>query len=123
MKPDLVGAQGRRLIAYIEKRIAVGGEHKIGARVVNTLIDGFAGRDRSHKDAIFAVAGEIDRKSNAGIVGAHGPGAELVLLRMDSRERADIEYDFLLRPRGIPTAHNALGTAPLGRSGADRHSR
>src|SRR6516162_7217549 len=101
MKPDLVGAQGRRFIAYIEERIAVGGENEIGARVVNTLIDGFAGRDRSHKDAIFAVTSEIDSESNAAIVGAHGPGTELVLLRMTSRERADIEYDFLLRPRGI----------------------
>src|SRR6516162_4379184 len=114
MKPDLVGAQGRRLVAYIEKRIAVGGEHEIGAGVVNTLIDGFAGRDRSHKHAIFAVAGEIDRESNSGIVGAHGPGAELILLRMNSRERADIEYDFLLRPRGILMAHDAWVLRPFG---------
>src|SRR6516164_4063474 len=101
MKPDLAGAQGRRLIAYIEKRVAVGGEHEVGARAVNTLIDGFAGRDRSHEDAKIAVTGEIDRESNAAVVRTHGPGAEVVLLRMTSRECADIEYDFLLRPGGI----------------------
>src|SRR6516165_11211508 len=75
MKPDLVGAQCRWLIAYIEKRIAVSGEHEIGAR---------------------------------------GPRAELILLRMDSRERANIEYDFLLYPRGILVAHDAWVLRPLG---------
>src|SRR6516164_3194576 len=115
MKPDLVGAQGRRLVAYIEESIAVSGKHEIGARVVNTLIDGFTSRDRSHKDAKFAATSEIDRESNSGIVGAHGPRAELILLRMSSRERADIEYDFLLRrPRGILMAHDAWVLCPLG---------
>src|SRR5690348_1397148 len=114
MKPDLVGAQGRRVVTDIEERIAVGGEHEIGARIVDTLIDGFAGRDRSHEDAIFAAASEIDRESNAGVVGAHGPGAELVLLRMNGRERADIEYDFFLRPRDILMAHDVWVLRPLG---------
>src|SRR6516225_333147 len=114
MKPDLVGTQCRRLIAYIEKRIAVSGEHEIGARVVNTLIDGLTSRDRSYEDAKFAATSEIDRESNSGIVGAHGPRAELILLRMSSRERAEIEYDFLLRPRGILMAHDAWVLRPLG---------
>ena len=48
------------------------------------------------------------------IVGAHSPRAELILLRMDSRERADIEYDFLLRPLGILMAHDAWVLRPLG---------
>src|SRR6516165_4205959 len=114
MKPDLVGAQGRRLVAYIEESIAVSGEHEIGARVVNTLIDGFTSRDRSHEDAKFAATSEIDRESNSGVVGAHGPRAKLILLRMSSRERADIDYDFLLRPRGILMAHDAWVLCPLG---------
>src|SRR6516165_5923648 len=114
MKPDLVGAQCRWLIAYIEESIAVGSEHEIGARVVNTLIDDFTSRDRSHEDAKFAATSEIDRESNSGIVGAHGPRAELILLRMNSRERADIEYDFLLRPRGILMAHDAWVLRPFG---------
>src|SRR6516165_6664237 len=114
MKPDLVGAQGRRLVAYIEESIAVSGEHEIGARIVNTLIDGFTSRDRSHEDAKFAATSEIDGESNAGIVGAHGPRAELILLRMNSRERADIEYDFLLRPRDILMAHDVWVLRPLG---------
>ncbi len=114
MKPDLVGAQGRRVITDIEERVAVGGEHEIGARIVDTLIDDFAGRDRSHEDAIFAATSEIDRESNARVVGAHGPGAELVLLRMNSRERADIEYNFFLRPRGILMAHDVWILRPLG---------
>jgi len=42
MKPDLVGAQGRRVVTDVEERITVGGEHEIGARIVDTLIDGFA---------------------------------------------------------------------------------
>ena len=54
----------------------------------------------------FTTTSEIDRESNAGVVGAHGPGAELVLLRMNGRERADIEYDFFLRPGGILMAHD-----------------
>src|SRR6516165_5196040 len=114
MKPNLVGTQCRRLIAYIEKRIAVSGEHEIGARVVNTLIDGLTSRDRSYEDAKFAATSEIDRESNSGIVGAHGPRSELILLRMDSRERANIEYDFLLYPRGILVAHDAWVLRPLG---------
>src|SRR6516225_4649920 len=114
MKPDLVGAQGRRLVAYIEESIAVSGEHEIGARIVNTLIDGFTSRDRSHEDAKFAATSEIGRESNSGIVGAHGPRAELILLRMISCERADIEHDFLLRPRGILMAHDAWVLRPFG---------
>src|SRR6516165_7988758 len=118
MKPDLVGAQCRRLVSYIEERIAVGGEHEIGARIVNSMIERFTGLDRSNEDPIFAVTSKIDRESNAAVVRAHCPGAELVLLRMNSRERADIEYDFLLRPRGILMAHDAwilrlLGEAVL----------
>src|SRR5215472_17547878 len=118
MKPNLVGAQCRRIVPNIEERIAVGGEHEIGARVVDTPIDGFAGRDRSHKDAILATTGEIDCESNTGVVRTHGPGAELVLLRMTSCVRADIEYDFFLRPTGIFMAHDAgvlrlLGEAVL----------
>src|SRR6516225_7727608 len=33
---------------------------------------------------------------------------------MNSRERADIEYDFLLRPRGILMAHDVWILRPLG---------
>src|SRR6516162_11126557 len=33
---------------------------------------------------------------------------------MNSRERADIEYDFLLRPRGILVAHDVWILRPLG---------
>src|SRR6516164_847292 len=114
MKPDLAGAQCRRLIAYIEERIAVGGEHEVGARAVNTLIDGFAGRDRSHEDAKIAITSEINRESNAAVVRTHGPGAEVVVLRMTSRECADIEYDFFLRPDGILMAHDVRVLRPLG---------
>jgi hypothetical protein len=80
MKPDLVGAQCRRLVTDIEERIAVGCKHDIGARVVDTLIDDFAVRDRSHENAKFAATCEIDRESNVGVVRAHSLGAELVLL-------------------------------------------
>src|SRR6516164_7609336 len=114
MKRNLIGAQCLRLVAYIEERIAVGGEHEIGARVVNTLIDGFACRDRSHEDLVFAATSEIDRESNTGVVGAHGPGAELVLLRMTSCERGDIEHDLFPRPRRIFMAHDVWVLRPLG---------
>src|SRR6516164_4366927 len=113
MKPNLVGAQSRRLVAYIEERIAVGCEHEIGARVVDTLIEGFAGCDRSHKDPEFAVTGEIERESNAAVVRAHGPGAEVAVLRMTRCERAAIEYDFFRRPGGILAAHYAWVLRPL----------
>ena len=94
MKPDLVGAQRRWLITDIEKRIAVAGKHEIGVRSVDTLVDGFAGCDRSHEDPKFAPASEIDCESNAGVIRAHGPGTEVVVLRMTSCERASIEDNF-----------------------------
>src|SRR6516162_1976247 len=114
MKPDLIGAQGRRLVTDIEECVAVGGEHEIGARGVDTLIDGFAGRDRAHEDAKFAATSEIDRESNAVVVRAHGPGAEVVVLRMTSCERASIEYDFFWCPGGILMAHDVRVLRPLG---------
>ena len=74
--------------------IAVGGEHEIGARILDALVDGFAGLDRSHEDPKFTTTSEIDRESNAVVVRAHGPGAEVVVLRMTSCERASIEDNY-----------------------------
>ena len=97
----------------IEESLAVGGEHEIGARVVDTLIDGFASRDRSHEHPKFAATSEINRESDALVVRAHRPGAEPVL-RITSCECADIEYDFLLRPWGILMADDVWILRPLG---------
>src|SRR5690349_16632009 len=118
MSPDLIGAQSLWLVPYIKKRLAVGGEHKIRARIVDTLIDNFAGRNRSHKDAEITTAGEIDSECDARVVGAHIPRAELVVLPIPNRERGDIEDDFFWSRQRILPAHDgrilsALGEATL----------
>src|SRR5262249_21036764 len=106
MPPGLVRTQGRRLVAHIEDRIAVGSEDDIRTGIIDTLIDGFAGRDGSDEEAEITTTREIDGERDARVVGAHAPRAELVLLRMASGERANIEHDFFLSPGGISSAHD-----------------
>ena len=83
MPPDLIGAQGGRIVAHIEERLTVSGKDDIGAGIVDTLIDSFASRDRSQEDAEIAIAAEIDRERDARVIGAHLPRAELALLRAE----------------------------------------
>src|SRR5262249_4072622 len=51
MPPDLIRTQGRRLVAHIENRIAVGSEDDIRTGITDTLIDGFASCDGSDEEA------------------------------------------------------------------------
>src|SRR6516164_8975334 len=118
MPPDLVGAQCGRLVAHKEDRIAVGSKDDIRTGIIDTLIEGFASRDRSHEDAEITTAGEINGECNPRVVGTHGPRAELVLLRMTSGERGNVEYNFFLCAEGVLPAHDgrilsALGEAAL----------
>jgi hypothetical protein len=101
-----MGAQRRRLVAHVEECFAVGGEDKIGRRIVDAFIDDLAGRDGAHKDAKFTVTVEIDRECDARVVRAYGPRAELILVRMAGSERADVEHALLFRPRPILAAHD-----------------
>ena len=106
MPPDLVGAQGLRLVAHIEERAVVGGEHDAGGRALDTLIDDVPARDRAHEDAKFAVAAEIDGEGDTRVVGADGPGAEVALLGMARGQHADVEHDLLFGPAHRAAPHD-----------------